>query len=122
MILASYDRIEFSADGTSGTVRRVAGDPNADHRLAGIDGVGDFAFVADIFDGGNAQISSIGSSNAQDVLLAEHEGDFPTGSDTTLTLRLSDNSASATLALRANPNIFFGAGDNEDFGGSWCEL
>ena len=61
------------------------------------------------------------SSNAQNVLLARHEGEFPTGSDTTLTLRLSDNSATATLALRAN-NIFLGASDSEDFGGTWCEL
>ena len=121
MTLASYDRIQFSADGDSGAVRRVTGDPNADHRLAGIDGVGDFAFVADIFDGGNAQISSIGSPNAQNLLSAEHEGEFPTGSgETRLTLRAGGDSA--TLALRANPNIFFGAGNNEDFGGTWCEL
>ena len=121
MTLASYDRIQFSADGDSGVVRRVAGDPNADYRLAGIDGVGDFAFVADIFDGGNAQISSIGSPNAQNLSSAEHEGEFPTGSgETRLALRAGGDST--TLALRANPNIFFGAGNNEDFGGSWCEL
>ena len=123
IVLASYDQIEFRVGSTLGVVRRVAGDPNADYRLAGIHGEGGGAFLADIYDGGNAQISSITSSNAQDVLLARHEGEFPTGSDTTLTLRLSDNSASATLALRANPaNIFFGASDSEDFGGTWCEL
>ena len=38
IVLASYDRIEFSADGASGAVRRVAGDPNADYRLVGING------------------------------------------------------------------------------------
>ena len=87
MTLASYDRIQFSVDGDSGAVRRVAGDPNADYRLAGIHGEGGGAFLADIYDGGNAQISSITSSNAQDVLLATHTGEFPTGSDeTTLTL------------------------------------
>ena len=122
IVLASYDQIEFRVGSTLGVVRRVAGDPNADYRLAGIHGEGGGAFLADIYDGGNAQISSITSSNAQDVLLARHEGEFPTGSDTTLTLRLSDNSASATLALRANPNIFFGAADNDDFGGTWCDL
>ena len=122
IVLASYDQIEFRVGSTLGVVRRVAGDPNADYRLAGIHGEGGGAFLADIYDGGNAQISSITSSNAQDVLLARHEGEFPTGSDTTLTLRLSDNSASATLALRANPNIFFGTSNREDFGGSWCEL
>ena len=124
IVLASYDRIEFSADGASGAsgaVRRVAGDPNADHRLVGINGEEGGAFLADIYDGGNAQISSINSSDAQSVSSAEHTGMFPTGSDTTLTLRLSDNSATATLALRAN-NIFLGAGDSDDFGGTWCEL
>ena len=121
IVLASYDRIEFSADGASGAVRRVAGDPNADHRLVGINGEEGGAFLADIYDGGNAQISSINSSDAQSVSSAEHTGMFPTGSDTTLTLRLSDNSATATLALRAD-NIFLGAGDSDDFGGSWCEL
>ena len=121
IVLASYDRIEFRADGASGAVRRVAGDPNADHRLVGINGEEGGAFLADIYDGGNAQISSINSSDAQSVSSAEHTGMFPTGSDTTLTLRLSDNSATATLALRAN-NIFLGAGDSDDFGGTWCEL
>ena len=122
IVLASYDQIEFRVGSTRGVVRRVAGDPNADYRLAGIHGKGGGAFLADIYDGGNAQISSITSSNAQDVLLATHTGEFPTGSDeTTLTFRAGDNSA--TLALRANPaNIFFGASNREDFGGTWCEL
>ena len=122
IVLASYDQIEFRVGSTRGVVRRVAGDPNADYRLAGIHGKGGGAFLADIYDGGNAQISSITSSNAQDVLLATHTGEFPIGSDeTTLTFRAGDNSA--TLALRANPaNIFFGASDSEDFGGTWCEL
>ena len=122
IILASYDRIEFRAGGAFGVVRRVAGDPNADYRLAGIDGEGGGAFLADIYDGRNAQISSINSPNAQDILEAERTGVFPTGSDTTLTLQAIGNSASATLALRANPNIFLGAGESDDFGGSWCEL
>ena len=121
IILASYDRIEFRAGGAFGAVRRVAGDPNADYRLAGIDGEGGGAFLADIYDGRNAQISSINSPNAQNILEAERTGVFPTGSDTTLTLRAIDNSGTATLALRAN-NIFLGAGDNDNFGGTWCEL
>ena len=121
IILASYDRIEFRAGGAFGAVRRVAGDPNADYRLAGIDGEGGGAFLADIYDGRNAQISSINSPNAQNILEAERTGVFPTGSDTTLTLRAIDNSGTATLALRAN-NIFLGAGDSDDFGGTWCEL
>ena len=121
IILASYDRIEFRAGGAFGAVRRVAGDPNADYRLAGIDGEGGGAFLADIYDGRNAQISSINSPNAQNILEAERTGVFPTGSDTTLTLRAIDNSGTATLALRAN-NIFLGAGDNDNFGGTWCDL
>ena len=121
IILASYDRIEFRAGGAFGAVRRVAGDPNADYRLAGIDGEAGGAFLADIYDGRNAQISSINSPNAQNILEAERTGVFPTGSDTTLTLRAIDNSGTATLALRAN-NIFLGAGDNDNFGGTWCEL
>ena len=119
IILASYDRIEFRAGGAFGAVRRVAGDPNADYRLAGIDGEGGGAFLADIYDGRNAQISSINSPNAQNILEAERTGVFPTGSDTTLTLRAIDNSGTATLALRAN-NIFLGA--NDEIGGTWCEL
>ena len=78
IILASYDRIEFRADGTLGVVRRVAGDPNADYRLAGIDGKGGGAFLADIYDGRNAQISYIDSSDTQEVLSATYTGVFPT--------------------------------------------
>ena len=120
IVLASYDRIEFSADGDSGAVRRVAGDPNADYRLAGIDSKGGGAFLADIYDGRNAQISYIDSSDTQEVLSATYTGVFPTGSLTT-TLALRAGGDSATLALRAN-NTFLGAGESDDFGGTWCNL
>ena len=117
MTLASYDRIEFGGGTVFGTVRRVAGDPNADYRLVGVyDGGsdGDGAFVADIYRGGNAQISDISSPDFQDVLSGTHTG-IGTAA---LTLQFGANSA--TLTLFADSNIFLGA--NGDIGGSWCEL
>ena len=117
MTLASYDRIEFGGGTVFGTVRRVAGDPNADYRLVGVyDGGsdGDGAFVADIYRGGNAQISDISSPDFQDVLSGTHTG-IGTAA---LTLQFGANSA--TLTLFADSNIFLGA--NGDIGGTWCEL
>ena len=117
MTLASYDRIEFGGGTVFGTVRRVAGDPNADYRLVGVYDGGDDgngAFVADIYRGGNAQISYIDSPDSQDVSSGTHTG-IGTAA---LTLQVGDNSA--TLTLSADNNIFLGA--NGDIGGSWCEL
>ena len=134
MTLISYDRIEFG-DGTAfGTVRRVAGDPNADYRLVGVyngnsvnsgdsdsDG-GDGAFVADIYDGTNAQISYIDSPDSQDVLDVTRTGVFPTSETTVLTLRQvnAEPANSVALTLFADSNIFLGLGGN--IGGTWCEL
>ena len=124
MTLVSYDRIEFGGNMVFGTVRRVAGDPNADYRLVGVyDGGsdGDGAFVADIYDGTNARISYIDSPNSQDVLDATRTGVFPTSGTTVLTLQVNAEPAnSATLTLFADSNIFLGAGG--DIGGTWCEL
>ena len=118
ILLASYDRIEFRAGDILGTVRRVAGDPNADHRLVGVydDNDDDGAFVADIYNGGNAQISYIDSPNFQDVSSGTHTG-IESGT-TALTLQVGDNSA--ILTLSADNNIFLGA--NDEIGGTWCEL
>ena len=123
--LASYDRIEFGRGTVFGTVRRVAGNPNADYRLAGVYNAdnADSAFVADIYDGTNAQISYIDSPDSQGVLDATRTGVFSTSGTTVLTLQVNAEPAnSATLTLFADSNIFLGASDGENFGGSWCEL
>ena len=121
--LVSYNRIEFGGGTVFGTLRRVAGDPNADYRLAGVYDIsgGDRAFVADIYGNGNgsAQISDIRDPNFQDLLLATSTGEFPTGSETAA-LTLQASTGSATLTLSATPNIFEGMGD--DIGGTWCDL
>ena len=119
MTLVSYDRVEFGGNMVFGTVRRVAGDPNADYRLVGVyDGgsEGDGAFVADIYRGGNVQISDIRSPDFQDVSPGTHSGIEPGTTD--LTLQVGVNSV--TLTLSADSNIFLGA--NDDIGGTWCEL
>ena len=119
MTLVSYDRVEFGGNMVFGTVRRVAGDPNADYRLVGVyDGgsEGDGAFVADIYRGGNVQISDIRSPDFQDVSPGTHSGIEPGTTD--LTLQVGVNSV--TLTLSASSNIFLGAGG--DIGGTWCEL
>ena len=129
MTLVSYDRIEFGGNNmVFGTVRRVAGDPNADYRLAGVyngGSDGDGAFVADIYDGTNARtnarISYIDSPDSQDVLDATRTGVFPTSGTTVLTLQVNAEPAnSVALTLFADSNIFLGLGGN--IGGSWCEL
>ena len=129
--LASYDRIEFGGGTVFGTLRRVAGDPNADYRLVGIyygDSDNDEgAFVADIYDGGNAQsgsaqISDISDPNFQNTASATRMGGFPTGSDET-TLILGVGGIFATLTLDP-AKTFSGAGngDEQSYEGSWCEL
>ena len=130
LTLASYDRIQFSAGDNMvfGAVRRVAGDPNADYRLAGVyDGGsdGDGAFVADIYDGTNARtnarISYIDSPDSQDVLDATRTGVFPTSETTVLTLQVNaEPTNSVALTLFADSNIFLGLGGN--IGGTWCDL
>ena len=123
--LASYDRIEFGRGTVFGTVRRVAGNPNADYRLAGIDGKGRGVFVADIYDGsngsdgGSAEIFYISDPNVQNLLPASWSGEFPTAGGI-FTLQEIDGSNSLALTLSATPNIFKGVSDN--IGGSWCEL
>ena len=122
MTLASYDRIEFGGGTVFGTVRRVAGNPNADYRLAGVygDNDGDGAFVADIYNGGNAEIFYINDPNAQNLLPAGWSGEFPTaGGRFILEERGSNNSLTLTLSA-APTNIFKGVSDK--IGGSWCEL
>ena len=125
IVLASYDQIEFRVGSTLGVVRRVTGDPNADYRLAGIDGEGGGAFVADIYDGTNARtnarISYIDSPDSQDVLDATRTGVFPTSGTTVLNLQVNAEPAnSVALTLFADSNIFLGLGGN--IGGTWCEL
>ena len=133
MTLASYDRIEFGGGTVFGTLRRVAGDPNADYRLVGIyygdsnSNSDEGAFVADIYNGGNAQsgnaqISDISNPNFQNTASATRMGVFPTSTPTALTLGVGG--VSATLTLFADPKIFSGAGDGDaqSYEGFWCEL
>ena len=130
--LASYDRIEFGDGTVFGTLRRVAGDPNADYRLAGIyyggsnsnsnSGNDEGAFVADIYSGESAQISDISDPNFQNTALVIRMGEFPTSATpTTLTLGVGGNSATLTLDPA---KTFSGAGDGDaqSYEGSWCEL
>ena len=128
MTLASYDRIEFGGGTVFGTLRRVAGDPDADYRLAGIyygDSENDEgAFVADIYSGESAQISDISNPNFQNTASAIRTGEFPT-STTPTELILGVGGVSATLTLSADPaKTFSGAGDGGEqfYEGSWCEL
>ena len=124
--LASYDRIEFGDGTVFGTVRRVAGNPNADYRLVGVydDDDDDGAFVADIYDGsdgsdgGSAEIFYINDPRVQNLSPARWDGVFPTSGTTDLILQVGADSA--TLTLFADSNIFLGADDK--IGGSWCEL
>ena len=129
MTLASYDRIEFGGGTVFGTLRRVAGDPNADYRLAGIyygnSENDEGAFVADIYSGESAQISDISNPNFQNTASAIRTGEFPTSTTPTTELILGVGGVSATLALRANPAKRFsgtGNGDAQSYEGSWCEL
>ena len=129
--LASYDRIEFGDGTVFGTLRRVAGDPNADYRLAGIyyggsnsnSGNDEGAFVADIYSGESAQISDISDPNFQNTALVIRMGEFPTSATpTTLTLGVGGNSATLTLDPA---KTFSGASNNggeQFYEGSWCEL
>ena len=121
IVLASYDRIRFSAGDDSGVVQRVAGNPNADYRLAGVydDGNADGAFVVDIYNGGNAEIFYINDPNVQNLLPASWSGEFPTAGGI-FTLQEIDGSNSLALTLSATPNIFKGVSDN--IGGTWCDL
>ena len=126
IVLASYDRIEFHAGDDSGTVRRVAGDPDADYRLAGIyygnSENDEGAFVADIYSGESAQISDISDPSFQNTALVIRMGEFPTSATpTTLTLGVGGNSATLTLDPA---KTFSGAGDGnaQSYEGSWCEL
>ena len=125
--LASYDRIEFGGGTVFGTLRRVAGDPDADYRLAGIyygnSENDEGAFVADIYSGESAQISDISNPNSQNTASAIRTGVFPT-STTRTELILEVGGVSATLALSANPKTFSGAGNGGEqfYEGSWCEL
>ena len=126
MTLASYDRIEFGGGTVFGTLRRVAGDPDADYRLAGIyygDSDNDEgAFVADIYSGESAQISDISDPNFQNTASAIRMGVFPTSATpTALTLGVGGNSATLTLDPA---KTFSGAGDGgeQSYEGSWCEL
>ena len=126
--LASYNRIEFGDGTVFGTLRRVAGDPNADYRLAGIyygDSDNDEgAFVADIYSGESAQISGISNPNSQNTASATRMGEFPT-STTPTALTLGVGGVSATLTLSADPaKTFSGAGNGGEqfYAGSWCEL
>ena len=126
MTLASYDRIEFGGGTVFGTLRRVAGDPDADYRLVGIyygDSDNDEgAFVADIYSGESAQISDISDPNFQNTASAIRMGVFPTSATpTALTLGVGGNSATLTLDPA---KTFSGAGDGDaqSYDGSWCEL
>ena len=128
MTLASYDRIEFGGGTVFGTLRRVAGDPNADYRLAGIyygnSENDEGAFVADIYGGESAQISDISDPNFQNTASAIRMGVFPT-STTPTALTLGVGGVSATLTLFADPaKTFSGAGDGDEqfYEGSWCDL
>ena len=134
--LASYDRIEFGGGTVFGTLRRVAGDPDADYRLAGIyyggsnsnsnSGNDEGAFVADIYSGESAQISDIRDPNFQNTALVIRMGEFPTSTTLTTALTLGVGGNSATLTLSADPaKTFSGASNNGDeqfYEGSWCEL
>ena len=128
MTLASYDRIEFGGGTVFGTLRRVAGDPDADYRLAGIyygnSENDEGAFVADIYSGESAQISDISNPNFQNTASAIRTGVFPT-STTPTELILEVGGVSATLTLSADPaKTFSGAGNGGEqfYAGSWCEL
>ena len=128
MTLASYDRIEFGGGTVFGTLRRVAGDPDADYRLAGIyygnSENDEGAFVADIYSGESAQISDISDPNFQNTASAIRMGVFPT-STTPTALTLEVGGVSATLTLSADPaKTFSGAGNGGEqfYDGSWCEL
>ena len=124
--LASYDRIEFGDGTVFGTVRRVAGNPNADYRLVGVydDDDDDGAFVADIYDGsdgsdgGSAEIFYINDPRVQNLSPARWNGVFPTSGTAGLALQVGADSVALTLF--ADSNIFLGADDK--IGGSWCEL
>ena len=128
MTLASYDRIEFGGGTVFGTLRRVAGDPDADYRLAGIyygnSENDEGAFVADIYSGESAQISDISNPNFQNTASAIRTGVFPT-STTPTELILEVGGVSATLTLSADlAKTFSGAGNGGEqfYDGSWCEL
>ena len=127
--LASYDRIEFGDGTVFGTVRRVAGDPNADYRLAGVYGNNngeEGAFVADIYDGsdgsdgGSAEIFYIDDPRVQNLSPARWNGVFPTSGTADLALQVGADSVALTLF--ADSNIFLGETGDVDIGGSWCEL
>ena len=109
MTLASYDRIEFGG----GTMRRVAGDPNADIRLVGVYSAdnGKGPFVADIFDAivntvvaqGAAEISDIRDPNFRNLLSATWMGGGMPGDTTIWTLQENILAYSATLTVSPSP-------------------
>ena len=114
MTLASYDRIEFGG----GTMRRVAGDPNADIRLVGVYSAdnGKGPFVADIFDAfvntdivaqegaqGAAKISDIRDPNFRNLLSATWMGGRLSSTDTIWALQENILTYSATLTVSSSP-------------------